>query len=671
MAGDPLWRTALLYARAIQPRVVERPLWRWRYREGFPPLDAGRFRSRFPWPGGFLPEFAARTERRFGLGPGKHGSLRDALQRTALTAEALGPAVRAVGERHFDVLGSGPIALGRPIDWHADFVHGERWEPRRFWEINYSRHDSPRDVKLPWEVARCHWMVWLGEARLLLGDQWAPQHFRDLAVDWLDGNPVGMGIHWACPMELAIRGYNWILALAYFADAPDCDEAFWLRLLETLWWHGEVIRGNLEYGRRLNNHYLADGFGLFAIGLLFLDLPSGRRWHRKGRAILEQQIRWQVHPDGVSYEKSVSYHRLVLEFLSAAWALAERSGAPLSPGYRRRLEAMHEFVAAYSRTDGSTPLVSDADDGRLVRPDPGAVLTDHRHAIGVGALLFGRGDWKAQCGALPPEAVHLLGPEAREQWEGLEARPADPRSAAFPAGGYYILRGPDTHTFCDGGPIGFEGDAVHGHNDTLSFELAAPGGTFIVDSGTYCYTSEPSLHREFARTKAHNTVEIDGLEVAEMAGLWRLVADTTDPELLEWTTSPTLDRWSARHRGYMRLADPVTHQRTMTHWKPERRWLLEDQIAGRGHHRAVLRLHLHPEATVRLLDAQTALVRLGGGMLRIASDRQVDLEPGWVAPTYGVRRPAEVIRVVAVGQVPLSFRTEIAWQPSVPEDRER
>jgi uncharacterized heparinase superfamily protein len=229
------------------------------------------------------------------------------------------------------------------------------------------------------------------------------------------------------------------------------------------------------------------------------------------------------------------------------------------------------------------------------------------------------------------------------------------------------MRSPHEHTFLDAGEIGFQGDSGHGHNDTLSFELYAPGGTFIVDSGTYLYTSDPAAHREFAETAAHNTIRVDGQEIAEIARLWRLVADGTRPRVLEWTTTEAEDRWTAEHYGYSRLTNPVTHRRSVRFERAARRWTVHDELLGRGSHTAELFVHLNPNARVsRVSECEVAVV-LGAGALRINCSDPVSVDPGWVAPSYGIKLPAPVLRVVHEGAVPFGLTTTIEWRS--PEDR--
>jgi uncharacterized heparinase superfamily protein len=586
------------------------------------------------------------------------------LRAVALDPPAIIAAADRTLDRVFDVLGSGPVPLGTPIDWHRDFVHGRRWPADPFWTIDYTGLGERSDVKLPWEIARCHWALWLAEAWLLTGEPRYAMGFQELVTDWLDGNPLGLGIHWACPMELAIRATNLLLAASALLDSTVIEPRFWARLVESLWWHGRVLRGNLEYERPLNNHYVSNGLGLLVLGLGLPDSAEGRGWRERGRDILEEQIRWQVHPDGVSYEKSVSYHRLVLECWALGALLGERAGVHFSQSYRARLERMFEFTAAYSRPDGTTPLVGDADDGRLIRPEPGVAPTDHRQMLAVGAAMFGRGAWKSVAAAGAAELLWYGTRQGVERWQALapEVGPSD--SLAFRYGGYYVMRSPGTHTFLDAGPLGFEGDSVHGHLDSLSLELWAPGGAFLIDSGTFCYTSDEQTALRFASTAAHNTVLVDGAEIAEWTGLWHVREDGTRPEVLAWQTSEATDVWEARHHGYARLPAPVHHCRRVTHWKAERRWCVEDRLEGSGRHRAELRWHLHPDASLVRAGPQEVAIRLGQGLLRLRVDGHIGVHDDWVAPRYGVRCAARTLLIQRDGELPLRFRTEIDWRPA-------
>jgi hypothetical protein len=663
-----LIRRALFYARAVRPRLIERPLWRARFVRGhfeapsLPMLAA----AISPAHDGVRDALRSAVSERFGIGPSDRQRFTAALRESGVDLRALIEAADETCSRRFDVLGSGPFEAGRPVDWHCDFKSGRRWPVELAWTIDYTELDASSDVKVPWELSRCHWVVWLGQAYWLTGDGRYATAFAELLHEWLASNPPGYGVNWSVPMELAIRSINWIYGIAFFVDAPEVPHTLWEELARSLFWHARVLRGNLEYERHLGNHYVSNGTGLAALGRLFRHSSEGRGWWRTGRRILEQSIRWQVHPDGVDYEKSISYHRLVLEcfYLPYAWSTCTPGGdgGDFSREYARRLERMFEFTEAYTRPDGSTPLVSDADDGRVIRVAPGERVTDHRAVLAVGAGLFRRADFLGVAGAMGGDASLLLSSTRLAELAAME-RPYRPGSRGFPAGGYYVSRDARSHLFLDAGSIGFDGDAVHGHNDTLSLELWVEGTTYISDSGTYTYTADPALHRALASTSAHNTVQVDNQEIAEIIGMWRIAADLTAPRVTRWDIGREADHWAAEHHGYARLADPVRHRREVAADKARLRWRIVDTLHGKADHRLDLFWHFGPGIELHVIDAHTVVASGVDGALRATCNVPIAILPGWVAPSFGVRTPAPVAQATVSALLPFTFVTDFEFLP--------
>jgi len=246
--------------------------------------------------------------------------------------------------RHqFDLLGSAPYipddpdrAAGpdgyRPIDWYLDPVSGLRF-PRAValaeWDLERLR-PGRADIKLPWELARCqHWAV-LGQAyRLTRDDCFALEIAHELA-DFMDANPVGTAVNWACTMDVALRAVSWAIGLELVRTCPALTPDFWQRAYEALFDHGAFIEGHLENTYEVtSNHFLSNVVGLFFLSAVFADLPRGRTWDRQCRAWLTQELQVQVLHDGADYESSVPYHRLVTELFLGAVRLADHMRAPL------------------------------------------------------------------------------------------------------------------------------------------------------------------------------------------------------------------------------------------------------------------------------------------------------------------------------------------------------
>jgi len=525
-----------------------------------------------------LREFwSARLARGFVLDGGDAARLRE-LYATRLAGEraALIDAAGRVARHEFDLLGSGPVDLGAEIDWHLDFKSGRRWPLESPHTMDYVELGRPSDVKVPWELSRGQHLPTLARAFVVDGDPRWPAAIREQILSWIAANPAGLGVNWACTMDVALRAVSWAWALGILAggsagagadtatdsgghagigSARSAVEAlpgdFLDAALVSLYAHGLWIPEHIEFGEVNGNHYLSDAVGLVACGSLFAGTAPGDRWLDDGVAILEAEIRTQVDDDGVDIEASVPYHRLVLELFLVGLSLAERGGRRLSDGYRERLRAMLHFVDAYVTPDGLSPVIGDADDGRALVLGSGDVR-DHRYLLGIGAVLFDEPAWARAAGRLWEAVPWFLGAAAVARFDGLDAlataadavaaadaegpgattelrdpdgddpeapgggaepAPFAGRSFSFPDAGFHVLHPPGQYLFVDAGPVGFRGRGGHGHNDCLSFEWHAAGRPLLTDSGAYVYTASVEWRNRFRSTAFHNTVRIDGEEI--------------------------------------------------------------------------------------------------------------------------------------------------------------
>ena len=59
----------------------------------------------------------------------------------------------------FDLLGSGLMHLD-PIPWHTDFKSGYTWPKGVFYRKQKSGAAKGSDIKVPWELSRCHHLLW-------------------------------------------------------------------------------------------------------------------------------------------------------------------------------------------------------------------------------------------------------------------------------------------------------------------------------------------------------------------------------------------------------------------------------------------------------------------------------------------------------------------------------
>jgi uncharacterized heparinase superfamily protein len=575
-------------------------------------------------------------------------------------AAAIPAAADRVLQHEFDLLGSGPVTLGPSLPWHEDFKTGREWPIRYCRDIEYLELDRDSDVKVPWELSRAQHLTTLGQAYWLTADERYPREFVEQVDDWIARNPLGYGVNWACAMDVALRAVSWMWALYYMGASSCCaDENFRRRFARAMFMHGEFVSRNLETSDINGNHFLSDAVGLVFLGVLFQDTTEGREWLDLGRRILIVEMDAQVHPDGVDHEGSTPYHRLVLELFLVGYQLLECAGESIPDENWSRLERMLEFVAAYTKPDGSIPLVGDADDGRVHKLGR-QPLNDHRYLLSTTAARFGRGDFKTTAAQFWDESFWLLGPDGAAAFERLPAAVDLPRSAAFPDGGYYVLRNASTHVFVDCGEVGMRGRGGHGHNDTLSFELFMNGAGVITDCGAFVYTASREWRNKFRSTAFHNTIQIDDQELnrfVDANALWQLHYDAV-PADVRWTYDSQGGYWQGSHTGYHRLTPPTTPARAM--WLAPDRPLLavRDHVQGTGTHRVTWRWHLDPSCDADIEGSDCRISTPRGVLWMLPADTPpggVRLEDGWVSVSYGVKTATKVIVLELSVALPVSF----------------
>jgi Heparinase II/III-like protein/Heparinase II/III N-terminus len=636
-----------------------------------------------------IASFRAPDCARFFFGPGEAPAIARDLERAApgwteRTADG-GDRLRT---RVVRLLGADEVSLdgaatGRALlPWHQDVLHGYSWDARTFYKqvrVPYGR----ADIKVPWELSRCQHLPTLGMAYTATGNSDYAAEVVTQIDDWISANRPGYGVNWACTMDVAIRAVNWLWAYHLVSDAPQVTDAFLTRLLASLLYHGRHIARNIErYERGITtNHTLADYVGLLYLGLMLPELTEASEWAREGHDGVLACMRSQVTVDGVDYENSTPYHRLVLEMFAGSYVLAERNGYHFPDDYRESLERMFDFVKHYTRPDGLAPLLGDSDDGRL------QILSryfdwhpqDHRYLLAVGAVLFDREDLYAAVQGVRgagEEAAWLLGPSALEKLARYPPAPQRLASQAFPESGRYVLRHGDHHAIVCTDEVGTAGMGNHKHNDILSFELSVAGTSMIVDPGSFTYTNDLASRDRFRCTNAHNTVVVDGVEQNDFNGPFGMRTDAR-VRVARWQSESTLDVLEASHNGYHRLADPVTHQRTIAFAKDSFAWLVVDRLLGQGEHTIESFIHLAPGGDVdgnvggdasRLKSATVGLCARAGVEERLEARPETavpftrdgvgilivplnlgcpSILEGWFAPRYGQRVPAPVLRLSA------------------------
>jgi Heparinase II/III-like protein/Heparinase II/III N-terminus len=546
------------------------------------------------------------------------------------------------------LLGSRTTDLGEEIDWHCDFKTGIRWAPQYCHDIEYNNPELPSDVKVPWEVSRLQWAMPLGQAYLLTGEERFAEEAKEILESWIAGNPYAGSVNWACTMEVALRIFTWTWLFHVFKSSVAWQSRrFRAAFLRMLYLKVAFTSRHLEVSDINGNHYTADAAGLVVGGLFFGESGRSATWADKGWEILRRELPLQVFDDGVDFEASVPYHRLVQElFLFPAMFRLAR-GLPVHEDYKERLIAMARVTRAYTKPTGLAPVWGDADDARALPFGPQDV-NDHRYLIGLAGLIWEAPRLLTGFSGPSQEIFWLLGGEAVD----LLPHRADPpagKSSAFPDGGFFVLQNLNDHVFVDCGPVGLGGRGGHGHNDLLSFEAVLDGIPLVTDRGAFVYTADYDARNAFRSTASHNTPQVDGEEINRFVRpdfIWVLRNDANH-EVNQCAFGDEQDRLVVEHSGYERLTHPVTVCRSYTLEHRMHRLSICDRFEGGGEHRIRVPMYLAPGVTVTETGRRALLLVADGRTFGLSwgspSDWSLEIQDTTVSPSYGVLVPSRVL----------------------------
>ncbi len=378
-----------------------------------------------------------------------------------------------------------PLKLESPIDWMLRLRENTSW--------NYSLHawkplehpllafDRTGDAK--------YFRTCLGFAEDWVRTQ--PRSFRAAT-----GKAESESPYVWYDMAVGLRAYQ----LGYLLDVCCRREDVPDETVQVLWRSLVEHLACLEDERRLatNNHGFFQIVGQLDASVRFSWVPAVSEAKEQAAERLRAMIDSQFTPEGVHREHSPEYHWLVMrpiEVLSSAGILSD---AMLPPG---RLKHMEEALAWMIQPNGQFANLGDS--GRS--PMRGEVSAEDLYSSDILRFTI-----SASRSGRPPKEHLKAFPES-----GLVVmRSGWPRGTAAYRQASYLAQQCAFHS------------RTHKHADDLSFLWYDHGTDILVDAGRYGYLGGTPADKELVQqgfwyadpkrmyvesTRAHNTVEIDGV----------------------------------------------------------------------------------------------------------------------------------------------------------------
>ncbi|WP_417047327.1 heparinase II/III domain-containing protein [Enorma massiliensis] len=317
------------------------------------------------------------------------------------------------------------------------------------------------------------WGVALAARWRETGDERYLGCFKRLVSSWIGSCSYSEGDAWH-PYTISLRLVNWLVAIDLFNGEIQNDAEIFVIIRESMYRQYRHLLANQETHLRANHWW--ENLKTLAI----MSAAFGEHGvHVKVMHLLTGQLDEQILPDGVHFERSLMYHKLVLEGMLRVYVASDQLGFELPSNFMPKAKSMLDAMASLERGMGKTPFFNDAADGVA-----------------------------KECGPLAASCARLLDMDV------------DDSKTEFPNAGYYKLYNGDLAVMFDAGEAGPSYMLGHAHCDCLSFELSCKSEPVIVNSGTCAYQSE--LRSFFRSTAAHNTCVVDGEEQLECWGEHRV-----------------------------------------------------------------------------------------------------------------------------------------------------
>ena len=447
---------------------------------------------------------------------------------------------------------------------------------------------------------------------------------KSVVLNWIENYQLTRGQKGWEPYPISLRVMNWcgVFFGKYrnkILDDTSFLEYFWNSIFHQCKW----LTSHLEV-HVLGNHLFENGAALVFAGSCF-DGEEASRWFNAGMKILRREIPEQILPDGMHFERSPMYHSRMLYTMAVLRATQNEEVAALLD---TPMHCMVKAIETVCHPDGQIALFNDSAFG--IYNQPSALLQYCRQ-------LYAKGQQDG-------------GQEKSRSTTTSSYICMDGENFRLPDSGYYGFsddRG--NYLICDAGTIGPDYQPGHAHADIFSFELSLKGHRVIVDSGVYDY--ESSEMRKYCRsTAAHNTVEINGADQCELWGTFR-VARRGYPQNVQAVTSEGCFILSGSHSGYHRLPGNPTHSR-MINWDSQLSILkVSDTVQSKVPVRAVSRIHLHPDCSVKNLRDGFWLVEHPSIQFAISVEKtqMVTLVDSWYCPEFGVKKRNTCMEIKADG----------------------
>ena len=515
-----------------------------------------------------------------------------------------------------------PHTFRNDEDWIIHPETGYRYNNQLHWTRIPDMSPEAGDIKYVWEKSRFSYLHTILRYDHHFGEDHSEWVFSELD-SWIRMNPINCGPNYRCSQEISLRVFNWLGALQFYKNKPGLTEERWSRYYYNMYWQMHHVWENIEFSRIAvrNNHAITETLALYIFGTMFPDAPGASKWKIKGKAWIEEEIAYQIYPDGSYLQFSMNYHRVVVQLLTLAIRFSEKQGESFQPVVYQRADKTLRFLQFFQDpVSGELPNYG-ANDGALFFQ-----FTDlpYRHYSSqlnaLHAALYGQNI----AGSVHNEEALWFGYPKKALLPSIATIPE--KLQVFGSGGFAGIKEKDTLTFFRSGTHKDRPSQADNHHLDLWFE----GENILRDAGSYKYNAGEEDIRFFFGTRSHNTVMIDSQDqmVKGPRFVWMKWSQSIGLSAREeengWTISGEIEAFRQIRKG-------IHHKRTVHKVRGKAIWTITDEITGLKGEDVQVIWHPSPEFSTRF----TMTVRDQNGTVITP-----EVQPGWYSGLYGTKEEA-------------------------------
>jgi len=512
-----------------------------------------------------------------------------------------------------------PYSFRKEEDWVIHPETGFRYDNRKHWTQIPDMSAEAGDIKYVWEKSRfsyLHSVLRYDHHFRLDHAEWV---FSEIE-SWIRNNPINCGPNYRCSQEISLRVLNWLGAISFYQDSPALTTDRWNHIFHHMYWQIHHVWENIQFSRIAvrNNHAITETLVLYIFGSLFPSVNLAKEWKKMGKSWFEEEIEYQIYPDGSYLQFSMNYHRVVVQLLTLALRFSENEKEDFKPVVYQRAHQTLRFLRFFQDpVSGQLPNYG-ANDGALFFQ-----FTDDAYRVYESQL-------NALHAALTGENIRFSASTEESYWFGHSGSPKIFEIPALPEklqvfgnGGFGGIKEEDTLTFFRSG----KHKDRPGQADNHHLDLWYQGINILRDAGSYKYNAPENDIRFFFGSRSHNTVMVDNQDqmLKGPRFVWMYWSQSVGffgkEEENGWQLGGEIEAFRQIRKG-------IRHKRTIFKERGKPIWRIEDQMQGlKGEEMKIL---WHPAP--QFADLFT---------LEIWDEEGKKLDPvvqqGWYSGLYGIK----------------------------------